>query len=150
MKLNTRHFDEIDVDIEKIIIFPNGLLGFEDCNRFIILKDPEEDTPFNWLQSIDNPDLAFVIMNPFVFKKDYEFNIPDSVVKELKIRDEIDVTIYTILVVPEDINKMTANLIGPLVININAKLGKQIILNDDRYTTKHLILNELQNSSQEE
>lgn len=150
MKLNTRHFGEIQIDKVRIITFPEGLLGFEDKREFIIINSTEEGLPFQWLQSIDDPGLAFVIINPFLFRKDYEFDISQSVVEMLKIEDQKDLIIYTIVVIPEDISKMTANLAGPIIINTNHKLGKQIVLEDKRYKTKHLILEELKDVKQEE
>ncbi|KGG79982.1 flagellar assembly protein FliW [Caloranaerobacter azorensis H53214] len=149
MLLNTKHFGQIEIDEDSIITFPDGLLAFEEQKRFVIINNPDEEIPFKWLQSIDNPDLAFVIINPFLFKKDYEFDIPQSVVDRLDIEREKDVLVYSIVVVPEDITKMTANLAGPIIINLKNRLAKQIILDDKRYTTKHLILEELGKSNQE-
>jgi len=150
MKLNTRHFGEIEINDTEIITFPNGLLAFEDHKRFIIIENPDKEVPFHWLQSIDDGDIAFVVINPFIFKKDYEFDIPQAVTDKLAIKEEKDVAVYTIVVVPEDVSKMTANLSGPIIINTIKKLGKQIILDDKRYTTKHLILEESTNLGQGE
>ncbi|WP_069650366.1 flagellar assembly protein FliW [Caloranaerobacter ferrireducens] len=149
MKLNTKHFGEIEIDEDSIITFSDGLLAFEEQKRFVIINNPDEEIPFKWLQSIDNPNLAFVIINPFLFKKDYEIDIPQSVIDKLDIKEEKDILVYSIVVVPEDITKMTANLVGPIIINSKNKLGKQIILEDSRYTTKHLILDELGKLGQE-
>ncbi|SHH69837.1 flagellar assembly factor FliW [Caloranaerobacter azorensis DSM 13643] len=149
MLLNTKHFGQIEIDEDSIITFPDGLLAFEEQKRFVIINNPDEEIPFKWLQSIDNPDLAFVIVNPFLFKRDYEFDIPQSVVDRLDIEREKDVLVYSIVVVPEDITKMTANLVGPIIINLKNRLAKQIILDDKRYTTKHLILDELGKLNQE-
>jgi len=150
MKLNTRHFGEIEINDNDIVTFSNGLLAFEDQKRFIIIENPDKEVPFHWLQSIDDGDITFVIINPFIFKKDYEFDIPQSVTDKLGIEEEKDVSVYTIVVVPEDISKMTANLSGPIIINSIKKLGKQIILDDKRYTTKHLMLEESANLGQGE
>lgn len=139
MIINTEIFGEIQIDEEKIITFPEGLLGFEDEKRFAIINTEEEKSQFLWLQSIDNLELAFVIINPFFAFPDYELIIPERVQEKLKIKDEKDVAIYSIVVVPEDMEKMTANLLGPIIININKKLGKQVILDDDRYSTKHFV-----------
>lgn len=147
MIINTKNFGEIEISEDSIIQFPDGILAFEDQKRFIIIENEDEDNPFNWLQSVDSPDLAFVIINPFIFKKDYDINIPDSVVEKLHINSPEDVAIYTIVVVTKDIKKMTANLSGPIIINIEEKLAKQIILEDKRYTTKYLIF---QHKGQEE
>ncbi|KJS85391.1 MAG: flagellar assembly protein FliW [Peptococcaceae bacterium BICA1-8] len=144
MLINTRDFGEIEVQEEKIIHFPYGIIAFEEMKRFFIIESGQEDLPFCWLQSVDEGDLAFVLLNPFLFKKDYELEIPDGVVKELEIEKEEEVAVFSVIVVPEDINKITANLLAPIIINTKSFKGKQIILNNNKkYTTKHYILEEL-------
>ena len=150
MKLNTKHFGEIDIDDKKIINFIDGIPGFDDQKKFIIIDNPDDTVPFKWLQSIDEPELAFVIINPFVFKDDYEFDLPKHILEKLKIREEKDVLVYSIVVIPEDITKMTANLAGPIIINSREMLGKQIILDDNRYKTKHYILENAEAKGKEE
>ncbi len=139
MKLNTKNFGEIEIKEEDIIHFPEGLLGFEEEKQFVIINNEDEQNPFHWLQSVQNPELAFVIINPFFVFPDYDIILPKSAQDKLKIEDKKDVVIYSIVVVPEDMEKMTTNLSGPIVINAEKKLGKQVILDDDRYTTKHYI-----------
>ncbi|NLW22607.1 MAG: flagellar assembly protein FliW [Tissierellia bacterium] len=139
MKLNTTNFGEIEIDEENIIDFPEGIPGFEGEKQFIIINNEDEENPFQWLQSVNNPDLAFVIINPFFVFPDYDIEIPETALNKLNIKDEKDVAVYSIVVVPEDLEKMTTNLLGPIVINVNKKLGKQVILDDSRYTTKHYI-----------
>lgn len=150
MKLDTKNFGIIEFDDSEIICFPDGLPGFENDKQFIILNHPDSDSPFKWLQSVDNTDLAFVIINPFLFKPDYEFDIPKHILEKLKIKEEKEVLVYSIVVVPEDITKMTANLLGPIIINSKEKLGKQIIVDDNRYKTKHYILKEAKAKGKEE
>lgn len=150
MKLDTKNFGIIEFDDSEIICFPDGLPGFENDKKFIVLNHPDSDSPFKWLQSVDNTDLAFVIINPFLFKPDYEFDIPKHVLEKLKIKEEKEVLVYSIVVVPEDITKMTANLLGPIIINSKEKLGKQIIVDDNRYKTKHYILEEAKAKGKEE
>jgi flagellar assembly factor FliW len=148
MKLQTKYFGEIEVVGDKVITFPHGIIAFEDKKKYVLIDSEDEKLPISWLQSIDDPNLAFVVMDPFVFKKDYEFDIPQDAITELGIKEPEDVHILVILVIPENIRKMTANLLAPLVININTKQGKQVILDDTRYTTKHLIMEELRKSTQ--
>ena len=139
MKLNTKNFGEIEIDKQKIINFPEGILGFEEEKKFIIINNEDEENPFQWLQSIKSLDLAFAIINPFFVYPNYDIVIPKTAQEKLKIEDPKDINIYSIVVVPEDMEKMTANLLGPVIININKKLGKQVILDDNRYSTKHYI-----------
>ena len=139
MKLHASSFGEIEIDEENVLTFPEGIPGFEQYKKFVIINNPDEENPFDWLQSVDNEDLAFVIINPFFVFPDYDITIPESAIEKLKIKDETDVFVYTIVVVPENFEDMTTNLSGPIIINGREKLGKQVILEDNRYTTKHYI-----------
>lgn len=139
MKLHASSFGEIEIDEENVLTFPEGIPGFEQYKKFIVINNPDEENPFDWLQSVDNEDLAFVIINPFFAFPDYDITIPESAIEKLKIKDETDVFVYTIVVVPENLEDMTTNLSGPIIINGREKLGKQVILEDNRYTTKHYI-----------
>lgn len=139
MKINTRNFGQIDIEEKDIINFPSGILAFEDQTQFIIIENKDSDNPFHYLQSLNNSDLALVIIDPFVFKKDYDINISDSVVEKLKIKKPEQVKLFSIVTVPKDLKKMTANLSGPIVINSTKNLGAQIVLDDNRYSTKHPI-----------
>lgn len=145
MKVTTSNFGQIEIEKEKIINFPQGLLGFPDEKQFIIINDEDEENSFQWLQSLDQPDLAFVIINPFLIYEDYDIKISKTIKDKLEIGDIKDLAIYSIVVIPQDVEKMTANLLGPLVINVNKKIGKQIILDDNRYTTKHYIFGQNEN-----
>ncbi|KXG76337.1 flagellar assembly protein FliW [Thermotalea metallivorans] len=142
MKLQTKHFGEIEIDEHTVIDFPEGIPGFENFKRYVILKNPDPDNPFHWLQCVDDTDLAFAIVNPFILKEDYDFAIPDSVIEKLNIESIEDIIILTIVVIPEDIRKMTANLRAPLIINIHSRLGKQLILEDATYPSKYFIMHE--------
>lgn len=146
VKLNTRNFGKIEIDEESIIEFPNGIPGFEDRKKYVLINNPDEENPFQWLQSVDNSDLAFVVINPFLVKFDYDIVLPESAIEILKIEDEKDIALYTIVVVPENIEEMTTNLSGPIVINVKERLGKQIALDDSRYSTKHYIFKKELNS----
>lgn len=150
MKLSTKNFGEIEIDDKKIINFIDGIPGFDDQKEFIIIDNPNEEVPFKWLQSLDDTGLAFIIINPFLFKPDYVFDIPEQALKKLKIKEEADVVVYSIVNIPDDITKMTANLLGPVIINTKEMLGKQIVLDDNRYTTKHFILEKAKAKGKEE
>ncbi len=150
MKLIAKHFGEIEIDSNKIINFIDGIPGFDDQKRFIIIDNLDTEVPFKWLQSIDEPELAFVIIDPFIFKDDYEFDLPKHITEKLKIKEEKDVLVYSIVVIPEDVTQMTANLLGPVIINTKEMLGKQIVLEDNSYTTKHYILKNAKAKGKEE
>jgi len=143
MLLHTKHFGQLEIDEEGIVDFPEGLPGFEYVKRFILLGKNDEDSPFQWLQGVDNPDVAFVVIDPIILKKDYVVDVPDEEVEFLNITDSDKVMIFCIVVVPEDISKMTANLKAPVLINPENKKGKQIVTDNKEYNIKHYILEEL-------
>jgi flagellar assembly factor FliW len=143
MILSTAYFGELEVQEEQVIYFSHGVFAFEDQKRFVLVPCEDTDIPMAWLQSLDDPDLAFVVKNPFVFRPDYEFKISGEVETELDIRNPSDVTVLVLLVIPDDVNKMTANLLAPVVINVVSKKGRQVILEDRQYHTKHLLSDEL-------
>jgi flagellar assembly factor FliW len=140
LKLDTSYFGEIKIDEEAILEFSEGILAFENLRKFVIIDSQEEELPFKWLQSVDEGDISFIMIDPFLFKPDYEVELSDQVIEKLEIESEEDVAIYTLLVIPENVNEMTANLAGPIVINFKKKLGKQVVLEDKRYHTKHRVI----------
>lgn len=144
MELNTRHFGLIEINDDSIIDFPEGVLGFEDVKRFVLLGKPEADMPFQWLQGVDDTNLAFVVIDPRLLRTDYAVDIPDEEVEVLDIKDVNNVMIYSIVVVPEDISKMTANFKAPVLINAENKKGKQVVMASDDYSVRHYIMEELQ------
>ncbi len=139
MKLNTRHFGEIEVNENDIIDFQETLIGFENMKRFVVIDNPDVENPFKWLQSVDEPSLAFVITNPFLFINNYEFDIPNKITKELGLDKHEDVTVYSIAVITEDIKDMTLNLKAPIIINAKNNKSRQIILQKDEYPLKYRI-----------
>ncbi|HZK34615.1 MAG TPA: flagellar assembly protein FliW [Bacillota bacterium] len=138
MILQTKFFGEMKIDKGKLISFPQGLPGFDDLKEFAILNLPDE-SPFYCLQSIGRPEIAFLVIHPWDFFTDYDINIPDDDLADIGVEKIDQLLVYNILTVPEEMEKMTANLLGPIIINSEDLLGKQVILNDSRYTTKHLL-----------
>lgn len=143
MQLNTKHFGIIEVDEKGIIDFFYGLPGFEEVKKFVLLGSEGDDSPFKWLQSVDKPDLAFVVVDPFSIKKDYDIDIDDEVVELLGVETVKDVLVLSIVVVPEDTSKATMNLKAPVIINTKKHKGIQVVLDTDKYSVRHYILDEL-------
>jgi flagellar assembly factor FliW len=137
LKLNTLRFGEIDVEEDKIVTFEQGIPGFEASRRFIVLH-PDESLPFAFMQSIEDGDLAFIVTNPFYYFPEYQFELPDSVQEALNIENESDVTLCSVVTVGggEDIY---LNLLAPIVMNTRLKKGRQVILHQSEYKTKHRI-----------
>jgi flagellar assembly factor FliW len=140
-KIRTKPFGEIEVDETQEIFFPDGLFGFETYKKFFILENP--DSPFVWLQSSEEPGLAFVMIHPLQFKTDYELRISEEDTKAIDILSKQDILDFVIVTIPEDPSQMTANLQGPVIINIKKKLGKQAISLKDAYNVKCPILEEM-------
>lgn len=143
MILNTKNFGEIEVREEDVLEFEYGIPGFENMTQFVILgKTDDENSPFFWLQSVQNSNLAFVIMNPRDLVPDYEVEIDMFTANLLKFQDENDALIYAIVTVPEDISKISINLKAPIVINAKNNKGCQVVIENDKYKFKHIITEE--------
>lgn len=143
MLLNTKHFGEIEIDESKIITFREGIPSFEDLKRYIVLYNGDETSPFRWLQCVDDGQLAFAVINPFMILGHYDIEISEETVGSLNIESISDVMVLAIVVVPEDPNKMTMNLKAPVIINTKNNSGMQVVLDTDMYSVRHYIVEEL-------
>ena len=140
MKIQTKAYGTIEVDERQKVIFPSGLFGFETIKNFVLID--AERQPFYWLQSLEAEHIAFITINPFLFRPDYELDIDDELLKEINISRPENALIFSIVTIPLS-GPMTANLQGPLIINRETRIGKQGILTDPRWKTKHDIMEEL-------
>jgi len=141
VKVATKAYGLIEADERQKIFFPMGLIGFEKCKNYILLD--AERQPFYWLQSTDFEHVAFVLVSPFLFRPDYEINVSNDELAEIGICTPDSALIFSIVTIPNDGGPITANLQGPLVINRDAKAGKQAVLSDGRWKIKHDIIAEL-------
>lgn len=141
MKLKTKPYGTIDVDERQAVEFPFGIFGFENLKRYVLLD--AEQQPFYWLQSADVQDVAFILINPFLFRPDYNIDVPDEDLEEIGITDPRQALVFTIVTIPENQTKMTANLQGPIIINKDSRQGRQSISTNTKWNVKHLILEEL-------
>jgi flagellar assembly factor FliW len=139
MLVNTRHFGEIELDEGKIVYFENGILGFEDYKEYTLLYDDEEgERPdISWLQSLEEPALAIPVISPFIVKKDYNPEIEDELLKPLDGVSDENAVVLVSITVPSDIEKITANLKAPFIINSETRKGAQIIVENSNYEVKH-------------
>jgi len=139
VKINTSRFGEIEIEENKIIEFKQGLLGFFDIKRYIILDHPNrEDFPFKWLQAVDIPDLAFVVTDPLLFCPDYKPEIDEQDLRDIHITDPSECGIIVIVTIPHDApEKMTANLMGPVIVNLKTREAKQIVLRGEGYPLQY-------------
>jgi len=136
MKIETKYHGLIEVQEEEVVRFPNGLPGFLEEKEFAVIPFSEDGT-FIILQSLQTPELGFVLTNPFIFYPDYDFNLENQAVDTLDLDSSEDVTVYTVLTMADPFHLTTANLQAPVVVNVKKKLGKQIILTGTAYQTKH-------------
>jgi len=140
MKIQTKAYGLIEIDECQKVSFPAGLFGFESIKDYVLID--AERQPFYWLQSLEAEHIAFITINPFLFRPDYELDIEDDLLKDIGITKAEDALIFSIVTIPPE-GPMTANLQGPLIINRETRIGKQGILSDPRWKTKHDILEEL-------
>ncbi|WP_066637439.1 flagellar assembly protein FliW [Desulfolucanica intricata] len=137
MRIETSRFGSMNIDQEKIISFPFGLPGFEELKHFVLLPAVNME-PFHWMQSAEEPEVAFLAVNPFIFFPDYSFDLPVEDIETLELRSPGEVLILTIITIPGDnIAQTTANLLGPVVINTRLNRAKQVILTGYTYSTRH-------------
>ncbi|TVY09335.1 flagellar assembly protein FliW [Paenibacillus cremeus] len=140
--INTSRFGEVQTE-QGVISFPQGIPGFEDEHQFVIYQ-PDADSPLSYLQSIHNENLSFIITDPFLFYKEYEFDLSAADQDELNLADNPPLSVWSIITVSEDIQQATLNLLAPIIINMREKIGKQVILQNSPYKTKHKLLGEEQ------
>ncbi|AGA70318.1 hypothetical protein Desdi_2906 [Desulfitobacterium dichloroeliminans LMG P-21439] len=136
MIIQSTRFGELEVIEEQIISFPHGIPGFLDEKAFVHLPHTE-DSPFYFLQSITEPNLSFLLVDPFAFLSDYEFNLEDELADELRIASTSAIQVFLVATVKEKVADMTVNLQAPLVINKNQRLGIQLILDNPKYSIRH-------------
>ncbi len=139
MKIRTTRFGDMEFEETAVITMKGGLIGFEGIERFVIV-DHNPGSPFEWLQAVDEPSLAFVIMDPSVINVDFSVNLSGDIVEELEIEKGEDVTVRVIVTIPEDPRDMRVNLRAPLLINMRNLAGKQVVLADDRIPVRYPIV----------
>jgi flagellar assembly factor FliW len=140
LKIQTTRFGEVEVEDQSIILVQGGIIGFARYERYMIIEHKSE-SPFFWLQAVDSPDLAFVIVDPCLFMPDYNLTLSAPILADLKAQESQEVAVHVLVTIPHGRpQEMTANLLGPLVINTQAKLARQIIVDDERYSHRHPII----------
>ncbi len=138
MRIETKYLGEVQIEESKLIHFKSGLPGFNDETKFVILDIPGNEL-MQILQSIQTPDLAFIVTNPHYYYKDYIFKLDEHIIETLNIQEEEDLVILTIMTVQDPVHCSTINLQAPLIINSKNKQAKQYILSHDQYEMKATI-----------
>ncbi len=145
MLLETEAFGTLDIKDEEIVTFTHGILGFPEYSRYVVIE--QDDTVFKFLQSAEEPNLRFVILMPELVRPDYSCALSKDQAAELRIDAADQAEVYAIVTIPDDLAGMTANLQAPIVINTQEQLGKQIVLMETGYHTRHNILAEMQRTA---
>lgn len=139
MILSGTRFGDIEYAPEDVLTFGDGLIGFGSAKRFVILSS-NSDGPFRWLQSIEEPALAFLITEPGHFVEDYAPEMGTGAAAEIGITEPSQAIVFTTVNIPAGKpEEMTLNLAGPLVINAISRQGRQIVLEDEAYTIRHRV-----------
>ena len=149
MKIATTKFGEIDIREDSIIHMPRGMLGFPDNKAFVLFQH-KPDSPFFWYQAIDDPDVSFVITNPFLFKPDYVVETAHILQDMSWDADpaESDLQVYVVVNIPRGSpESMSANLIGPILINVKAREAVQMILSDSIYSHRFPLMQQGQETA---
>lgn len=133
MKAATRLFGEIEIDESKIITFEDGIIGFPDMKKFTLIFDEEKEgrPSISWLQSMDEPETAFPVMDPLFICETYNPSVEDELLKNLGTIKEDNLYVLVTVTVPQNIKELAVNLKAPIVINTDTRKASQIIVEDD-------------------
>jgi len=143
MEINTKAYGKINIDDKQVLTFPSGLFGFESLTEYALLD--AEQQPFFWLQSLEVEQIAFILINPIIFRPDYDPAVHEDELLEIGLtdNDDDDFLLFSIVTIPADQSRMTANLQGPIVINKDTKIGRQFISTCADWKVRHNIIEEL-------
>lgn len=138
MRINTKIFGEIEIQDDKIILFENGIIGFPELKRFALVHDEEKgsDAGIRFLQSMDEPAFAMPVMDPLIVKPDYDPEVNDELLAAAGQVTPENILVLVTVTVPGDLKKMSANLQGPFVINVEEHKACQIIVENGDYPVK--------------
>jgi flagellar assembly factor FliW len=142
MTIDTIRFGPVEIGEEKILRFKSGLPGLEEYGRFAVLRF-EDSYPIVWLQSVDSGEICLPVIDPFSVSPGYVFDLTDADVEELGVSGPEDIQVLSVLVIPENVEQMTANFAAPIVINTSSGESKQIILGGGDHSARAPIFKEI-------
>ena len=146
-RFETTRFGTIDVDLDLVIQLSEGIIGFESCRDYVVVRH-DDKSAFRWLQSLQEPGVAFPVVEPFTFRPDYAPTISDTDARMLGLNADTPTLLFVVVSVPgNDPRAMTANLLAPIVINALTRQGKQVIVQDEGYSTRHNLVTEMKRMS---
>ncbi len=136
LTVRTAAFGAIEVPEEKILCFDEGVPGFPQLRRFAMLEF-EDVKPFSYLQSLDDPPIALLVVNPFLIHPSYRFELGETDARSLQAQKLDDVSVFVVATIPENTSDATINLMAPVLINEKSRRGRQVILLDSHYAVRH-------------
>jgi flagellar assembly factor FliW len=145
--IKTDIYGEIELDEKQIFSFTDGILGFDYIKKFAFFDSDDENSPFKWLQAVDESHLAFATIIPVDVFGSYDLVISDTELEAVGTEDPNDLIVIAIVTIPQNPKEMTANLQGPIILNPKTGMGRQVISLSDKYTVKHIILEEMQKAA---
>lgn len=143
MMVETTRFGSISVEEHDIITFPEGMLGFSKINQYVLVERTD-DSLFLWLQAIKKPSVAFPLLEPQILERNYKVDLNEDDRKILELEGLSHAKVFSIITIPTDPTKMTANMKAPIVINLKNRLAKQIILHTQEQPIRKPIFTDLQ------
>lgn len=150
MQLDTARFGRLEVNEDDVIVFPVGIPGFPDVHKYVILEHSDEGI-FHILQGVDDPDVAFILIDPRTFVPDYKAEVARDEIGELQLEADDEAAVLTIVTVPQgDPSAMTTNLQAPIVFNPRTRIGRQVLLMDSPYSIRHPLLTTEQTDADDE
>jgi len=144
MLLKTRLFGEIKVNDKEVIHFTKPILGFDDCRQYLLVEN-ESMFPTFWLQSINDPNLAFPVISPFSVDENYSINLQALDLDDIRLKSIDDALVLTLMVVPQTLSSIRTNLRAPIIYNPEKKVAKQLILYDEKYPIHFYIIDNVNN-----
>ena len=143
MIISTSRFGQIELKQEDVLTFQEGLLGFADLRKFVLLDDPNDEI-FAWLQSCESPHIAFPVLEPELFAPQYKATLTKSDLESLKLASQDKARYFSIVTIPDDPTQMTANLKAPVVVNVEQRIARQCVLQDNNLAIREPIFTKLQ------
>ncbi len=143
MVIHTSRFGAVSITSEDVINFPEGLLGFNELRRFVLLDDPTDEI-FAWLQSCEDPNIAFPILEPELFAGNYSVQLTKHDLETMGLTSLDGIRCFTIITIPADPTQMTANLKAPIVIHVGTRKARQVVLQDNSLAIREPIFTRLQ------
>ena len=149
MTIQTLRFGPIEVPEEKFITMARPILGFEKLTRFCLIEI-DDLRPFMWFQSIEDETVAFLVVNPLLIQPDYRIEINRNEIAELRVGTPDSVETYVIVTIPDNPGEISANMQGPLLVNVETNLAKQLVLVNSKYNIQHRLLDAVDLTPSEE